>query len=133
MMMYYCVGPTTMNGIFDFYTCKPIKGYYAISAFSDLYDLGWEIETTVDDQDLYCLGASNDSGKIGLLLVHYPKNKSADTKTVEIDLAPFGEDVEIRLVDDTHDDTVISTPESQKNGTITLTMKANSFAFICKK
>ena len=125
MMMYYCVGPTTMNGVFDFYTCKPIKGYYALYAFSELYDLGDEIETASDDDDVYCVGARDESGNEGLLVVHYPKDKAAGDKTVEI-LAPSG--AEIHLVDEAHDYTAI--PASAVGGTVTLTMKANSFAFI---
>ena len=134
MMMYYCVGPTTMNGIFDFYTCKPIKGYYAISAFSDLYDLGWEIETASDDADVYCVGASDDSGNEALLVVHYPKDKSADEKTIVINFENCNvHAVEIHLVDDTHDYTVLETPKLDDRGTVTLTLKANAFAMIKRK
>ena len=134
MMMYYCVGPTTMNGVFDFYTCKPIKGYHALYAFSDLYDLGNEIHTQSNDESIYCIGACDKCGDEALLVVHYPLDKSEDEKTVVIKFEDGdGHDTEIRLVDDTHDYSIIETPKIDNNGTITLTMKANSFAHIRKK
>ena len=36
MLMYYDLRPCGMNGVFDFYTLKPLKGYYAFIAFSTL-------------------------------------------------------------------------------------------------
>ncbi len=38
MMMYYDTHPGIFNGAFDYYTLRPLKGYYPLKWFGELYD-----------------------------------------------------------------------------------------------
>ncbi len=57
----------------------PSYGYYAIKAFNALYKLGFQIETTTDDQEISVLAAASFD-KVKLLIV----NNSEYAKDVEI-------------------------------------------------
>ena len=53
MLMYYDARPTVFNGMFDFYTYRPLKGYYPFVMFSKLYALGTAVSCNSDDEDIY--------------------------------------------------------------------------------
>ena len=128
MMMYYEVAPTTMNGVFDFYTCKPIKGYWALYAFSDLCDLGTHVEAKSDDGDIYVTAALSENGESGVLVTYYTARQDAKQKTVTVSLC--GADArknDIYTVDENHSYEITDT---QEGNTVTLTMQPNSFVFL---
>lgn len=83
MMMYYDARPCVLNGMFDFYTLLPMKGYYPFVMFSHLYDLQNAVECTSEDKDIYVAAAEND-GKYALMLTHYRPDKGKTTKSVEL-------------------------------------------------
>ena len=62
-MMYYCAGPYYYNGLFDFYTCRPLKGYYVFKRFSELSSLK-EVRAEDRIQDVYSLCGIDEKGKI---------------------------------------------------------------------
>ena len=124
MMQYYEVSPTTMNGVFDFYTCKPIKGYWALYGFSDLYELGSCIKTESDDGDVYVTAATDGKGQSSALICYYTNEKDREDKTVTVELDGS---VDLYMVDDEHSYDLIC---SQSGGRIALTMKPNSFAVL---
>ena len=128
MMMYYSVAPTTMNGIFDFYTCKPIHGYWAIHGFSDLFALGTHVGTVSDDPELYAVAARDENGNSAALVVYYPLGEGHGEKTVTVcfestDVFP----VAVHTVDSTHASTVTATHPSDR---VTLTMTPNTFVLL---
>ena len=56
MLMYYDARPTVFNGMFDFYTLRPLKGYYPFLWYGMLYDMEAEIACTGDlPENLYAL------------------------------------------------------------------------------
>ena len=126
MMQYYEVAPTTMNGIFDFYTCKPIMGYWALYGFSDLYELGSCVMTETDDSDIYVTAAADGKGRSAALICYYTNENGREDKTVSVAL---GADMttEIYAVDGEHSYELVST---QDGDTVALTMKPNTFAVL---
>ena len=126
MMMYYEVSPTTMNGIFDFYTCKPIKGYWALYGFADLCDLGTHVKTSSDDPDVYVTAACDGKGRGAALVCYYTNDEGREDKTVTVEL---GEDaaVEVYTVDDEYSYDKTAEVSGER---VTLTMKPNSFAVL---
>ena len=89
MLMYYDVRPCTMNGVYDFYTLRPIKGYYVLKCFSNLYKLSNETECVCDDENIYACAAS-DGDKCAVMLVNYSSDLNAVQKKVKLD---FGKDL----------------------------------------
>lgn len=99
MLMYYDARPSVFNGLFDFYTMRPLKGYYPFLAFSELYALGNQVESHTDDPDLYAAAAVGDGGARAAMVVYYTDDDAAAPKTVAID----GDYAECRLLDVAHD------------------------------
>ena len=131
MMMYYEVSPTTMNGVFDFYTCQPIKGYWALYGFSDLYDLGTSVAVTRSDKDVYATAAKDESGNAAILLSYYTSEDGMPAKDVTVetrglDGAVYG----VYTVDETHDYTLTDTLTGD---TMTLKMQPNTFAVLKRR
>ena len=85
MLMYYDARPSVFNGIFDFYTMRPIKGYYVFSGWNELYRLGTEVFSETDDSDLYA-AAATDGESEEAMIVYYTDRADAETKEVQIDL-----------------------------------------------
>ena len=130
MMMYYEVSPTTMNGIFDFYTCKPIKGYWALYAFSDLAELGTHVASSSDDPDVYVTAAKDENGNSAALVCYYTNDDGREEKTVTVELTSDNVTTEIYTVDEQYSYEKTATVNSKS---ITLTMKPNSFAMLKSK
>ena len=87
MLMYYDARPVVFNGIFDFYTLRPLKGYYAFYDWNTLYRLGTALHTETDDPDLYAAAAKDEAGHMAALLVYYAKESGATAKEVHLDFA----------------------------------------------
>ena len=85
MMMYYDARPCPMNGLFDSETLRPIKGYFAIRIFSELYKLGNEVFASADEPDLYTVAAMNGE-KASAVITYYSTDKNARGKWVSIEL-----------------------------------------------
>ncbi len=131
MMMYYEVSPTTMNGIFDFYTCKPIKGYWALYGFSDLCELGNCIKTASDDGDIYVTAAKDEDGNAATLVCYYTNEQEQPAKAVTVSVSGgLLQSTDVYTVDANHDYTVTATVPGN---TVTLTMEPNSFVVLKSK
>ncbi|MBO5309465.1 MAG: hypothetical protein J6C40_15835, partial [Lentisphaeria bacterium] len=71
-LMYYDARPCAFNGMFDFYTFRPLKGYYPFIAWSKLLELGTHIKVDNGGRNsIYATAAADGNGKIGLLLSNY--------------------------------------------------------------
>ena len=131
MLMYYDARPTAMNGLWDFYTFRPLKGYYPFLIYSRLYDLGSSVEYTTADPDLYVSAASNGE-KHRAMIVHYSEDDSKKGKRITINLN--GKDLsgaKIYIVDENNTMSECLT-ESVENGKLSIWMKRNSIVFIEK-
>ena len=128
MMMYYDAAPCTLNGIFDFYTCKPIMGYWAIYAFSDLCELGNAVCTVCEGEHIYATAARNDSGDVATLISYYaPEDGMAEQKVTVLLPDMSGAHTEILMIEDAQG---YRSHGWQSGETVTLTMRPNTFALL---
>lgn len=131
MMMYYEVAPTTMNGIFDFYTCKPIKGYWALYGFSDLCELGTHVKSECDDLDIYAVAAKDERGNYAVFVTYYTTKFDSKVKKVNISFQNACFDaIDIYTIDGEHSYEVTDTVQSNR---VTVTMKPNTFVVLKSK
>ena len=89
--MYYDARPYTLyNGLFDFYTQKPMPPYYSFYAWSRLSQFGNQAKVKVDaekNRDLYAVAALNDKGALRLLLTRYnDDNNVIRKKRIKVDI-----------------------------------------------
>ena len=66
--------------LFNPITHKPIHGYYSLAAFNMLYQLGMQVKTDCDTEDLYVLAAT-DGKRHAMLISNLTKKK----QTLEIE------------------------------------------------
>ncbi len=133
MLMYYDARPCAFNGLFDFYTQRPLKGYYPFVMFADLYEKQNELETTSDDSEIY-IAAAKDEKKFAAMVCYYSPDKTgAKEKTVTISANGAGDGAfECYLVDkentmEKKDDIIIS------GGKAEIKLEPNSVMFIKKQ
>lgn len=101
MLMYYDARPCAFNGMFDFYTMRPLKGYYPFLWFSKLYGLkSVECECTPDD--IYTLCGVNDDGKTTTIVTYYTDDDGTPEKNVKLD---FGKEGTYRIFELSEDKT----------------------------
>ena len=117
-LMYYDARHSSyFNGLFERYTWKNLKPYYAFYAFADLADLGTEVKTVAAGEGLYALAAKSADGKHGaLMLTNYRNDVSLDGKEfppeeVKIEWNGLSDKpvrVTVRMLDNEHDLSEIS-------------------------
>lgn len=78
MFMYYDLAPGVFNGLFDFYTLKPIKGYYSFLMFSRLYELGTQVKAESDDRDVIVCAAKGENECV--MITYYGEEKMRQLK-----------------------------------------------------
>ena len=88
MLMYYDARPCVFNGMFDFYSLRPLKGYYPFYIFSELYDIKNEVYSASSCGDIYVTAAA-DEKRNAAMVTYYSVDRSAKEKEVEFD---FGKD-----------------------------------------
>ena len=112
MLMYYDARPTRMNGIFDFYTNEPMKGYYPFKMFGELYRLGTCCKTTVDRGNVYATAAKSDD-EFAIMISHYTDDDGAsDACEIMLDLKGGAESYSLTLLDGERDAEVVGTVKS---------------------
>lgn len=120
MMMYYDARPCVFNGMFDYYTLRPLKGYYPFVMFSRLYELENAVECISDDKDIYIAAAEND-GKAALMLTHYRPDKEKTTKPVTLHIDGMSDGIwQAEILDREH--TMDTLSVAAENGTLVLDM-----------
>ena len=130
ILMYYDARPETVfNGLFDFYTYAPLKGYYAFYAWSRLRAAGTAVQVDVDGTDLFCAAAVDGSGRHGAaLVVRYTDDDNVHSdKAVSISL-PSISAVRVHLTD--RDRTYTEIPAAVTNGAVTLHLAPSAFAVL---
>ena len=109
MLMYYDARPCGMNGMFDTDTLAPLKGYYPFPMFNTLYKLGTHVDGGWLWEDIY-YSAATDGENSAALLTYYHDDDTKEGKDVTVTFrgAAEGTRVTISLLDETHDNEVIS-------------------------
>ena len=126
MLMYYDTRPSVFNGAFDYYTCEPLKGYYAFKWYGKLYDMKYEIRANNSIKDVYSLCGADADNKLTAIVTYYTDDDEAEEKCVRVDLGKAGK-YNIYCVDEEHNGELTATTDD-----IVLKMKPNSFFLICE-
>ena len=108
MMMYYDTRPSVFNGIFDFYTCRPLKGYLCMKWYGEFYDDYREVRAKNCLKDIYVLCGIDKHGKITAIVTHYSENDEKENVKIKLD---FGRrcEFDVFLLDKDHDGELIKT------------------------
>lgn len=101
MLMYYDTRPSVFNGVFDFYTAKPLKSYYSMYWYGMFYDRKEEVRAVNSVENIYYLCGVDENGKVLAVITHYSDNDMAEHKNIAVDFGKVG-NYEIYLLDDTH-------------------------------
>ena len=130
MLMYYDARPGTFNGLFDFYTMEPLKGYYPFLMFSRLYELKNQALAKSDDECVYAICASNGE-RHRAMITYYAENDNEGPRFISLNIT--GADMtgaRILLLDETH--TMSELPFNIINNHLDLRLERNSVIFIEK-
>ncbi|MBQ7336801.1 MAG: hypothetical protein IJW92_10055 [Clostridia bacterium] len=76
MMMYYDARPGGFNGLFDYYTKRPLKGYYPFVMWSKLCELGTAVATANDNPNVAAVAAKGTDGKAAVMLSYFCEDDS---------------------------------------------------------
>lgn len=123
MLMYYDARPCVFNGLFDFYTLRPLKGYYPFLWFSEMYDCK-EVRSESSADNIYTLCGVGENGKIKLVVTYYTDNECMPDKTVKIDFGRSGK-YQIYALDEEHTNKLLGTSDCTE-----ISLKPNSCVFI---
>ena len=109
MLMYYDARPSHYNGMFDFYTNAPLKGYYPFKMFNTLYRLKNACHCTVEDGDVYAAAATN--GDESAVMIVYFQNNDEDVSTRSLVFCPTNgaERYELYCLDAEHNADLVRT------------------------
>ena len=110
MLMYYDTRPSVFNGAFDYYTCRPLKGYYPLYWYGMFYDMSKEIPSDNRISDIYSICGVNEDGKILAALTYYNDNDDAEPKSIKLDFGKGG-NYEVYLLDNDHDGELVNTTD----------------------
>ena len=128
MLMYYDARPTGFNGLFDFYTMRPLKGYYPFFIFSKLYALGKETLSMSDDGEVYAVSA-RDGDRGGIMVVYYSEDDNKGAKRITLSTQGLDiSDAKIYLTD--ANNTMTERVPCVENGKITMRLERNSIVYI---
>ena len=111
MLMYYDTRPSILGGVFDYYTLRPLKGYFPLKWFSDLSTCVYEIRTESRVKGIYSIGGVDADGKVTLIVTHYAEEDSVQPVNVELDLGRAGT-YDVYLVDADHSGEHVTTTDS---------------------
>lgn len=110
MLMYYDTRPSVFNGVFDFYTYRPLKGYYPLYWYGDFYDLTAEIRAENKIENIYSLAGVDTNGKVTAIITSYSDNDNAEDKEITVDFGKDGK-FDIYLLDSEHNGELIKTTD----------------------
>ncbi len=110
MLMYYDTRPSAFCGAFDFYTYRPLKGYYPLKWYGMFYDMKNEIRCQEQPENIYTLCGVDENDELLCVVTHYSDDDNTSPKDVNIDFGRKG-NFEIYLLDDEHDGELIGTKD----------------------
>lgn len=124
MLMYYDARPCAFNGLFDFYTLRPLKGYYPFKWFGMLYDYETEISCQNTIEDIYTICGCDSNEKTVAIITYYTEEDEKTNKEFFVDFGKNSE-YEVYLIDETHNGELISITNKPE-----ITLTPNSFVMI---
>lgn len=98
MLMYYDTRPSPFNGAFDFYTYKPLKGYYPLYWYGMFYDMDHEIRCESSVESVYTLCGVDKNGKALCVVTNYSDDDNLEAKDIKVDFGKNGR-YEIYMLD----------------------------------
>ena len=129
MLMYYDARPCAFNGLWSFYTMRPLKGYYPFLIFSKLYARKNQMLSSSDDTDVYVV-ASKDENGIGALITYYAEDDNKGAKRVTIDVSGYDMSNAKMYLTDEHNTMAENLTNKFEDGKITLRLERNSIIYI---
>ena len=90
MLMYYDARPSAFNGLFEFYTLRPLKGYWPFYIFADLYELKNQVKGESDDPDVYVVASANEENA-RIMISYFAENDESPEKEVSLSVDLSGE------------------------------------------
>ena len=131
MLMYYDARPTAFNGLFDLYTYRTLKGYYPFYIFANLYELGNQMESVSDDEDVYAVCAKKGDN-VEIMLTYYAEDDNKYSKIIDIDFGGYDmTGARFFLTDASH--TMIEKRLEIVDGKMNIRLERNSILYIEKK
>lgn len=124
MLMHYDTRPSVFCGAFDFYTCKPRKGYYPLMWYGKFYDMESEVRCEDAPENIYTLCGIDEKGKVLCVVTNYSDDDASPAKDIKIDFGKEGK-YEIYVVDDEKDGELVEVTER-----LEFTIKKHSFMLI---
>ena len=86
MLMYYdSRGDSCFNGVFDFYSLEPLKGYYALCWYSNFYDMEYEVRCESEPENIYSLCGVDKNGKAVCIITNYSDSNDVPKKKIKLD------------------------------------------------
>ena len=132
LMFYDARIGCAMNNMFDVVSLEPMRGYYPFLAWARLRRLGTELAVSVENADgFYAVAAVGPDGHIGILVVRYTDNdniSAPQSVTIKADGRSLAK-ARCHLTDKQYFFSEVI-PVCNEDGSITLSFKPNSFAFI---
>jgi len=102
-LMYYDARPSVWNGLFDPLTVEPIKPYYALRMFNELYKVGKEVQTAREG-DLYGIAAFKEGNGAAMLIRYADEDEApAEETLIELKNLPAKAEISYFLLDNDHD------------------------------
>lgn len=104
MMMYYDARPNSLfNGLFDFYTLKPLKGYYPFYWYGGFYDSVGCIPSENRLENIYSLCGVDRLRKATAVITYYTDKSGMPDREVAVDFGRKNGKYELYLLDEEHD------------------------------
>ena len=103
MLMYYDARPSKFNGLFNYYTNEPLKGYYPFKMFDVLYRMGNACKCYKTDSDIYAAAAKCGEESAIMISRYTDDDNEKGTKTVKLELQGGAGVYEMFLLDDKYD------------------------------
>jgi len=106
MLMYYDARPCAFNGLFRAFTYEKYKAFYSMLFFSKVYQAGTQVESVSDDADVYAVAAANEKD-CAAVVTYYTYDPAAREKTVTVTIDAPEAELDVYLLDDTHDAEIV--------------------------
>lgn len=124
-LLVYDTRPSMYNNFFDYYTRRPLKGYYALYWYGCLYDCAYEIRPDRRLDGIYTLAGVKEDGKLLAVVTHYDDDDSAADRELCLDFGRPGARYELYAVGREHSGELVAVTDS-----LQLRLPVNSVYFI---
>ena len=104
MLMYYDARiDTCFNGLFDFYTLRPIKGYYSVRMFNELFEMKQAVTCDAEGKGVYAAAAKAEDGSTAVMFCYYTdEDEAPEEVTVSLNLQEGADTYSVWLLDSSH-------------------------------